>query len=203
MSQITKKTREPRQERSIHLKQKILETAIKKFSEKGFYNTSSNEISAAAGVSVGSFYSYFKDKKELFIEAIKYLDVKIDSVINIEEISAIKNKKEFIKKLFSNILAAHKIFPGFQKELSAMQILDPDISKVHEKIEKRTLDTYFKNLLFWKDQITPKNLEATSFILFKTVDVIVHDIVDNKTKIDEGILIKELTDMISRYLFTA
>jgi AcrR family transcriptional regulator len=203
MKQMPKKIREPKQNRSIHLKQKILESAIKIFSEKGYYNTSSNEISAAAGVSVGSFYSYFKDKKELFIEAMKHLDERIDSVINIEEISTIKNKKEFIKKLFGNILAAHKIYPGFHKELSAMQILDPDISKLNEKNEKRTLDTYFKNLHFWKDQINIKNLEAASYILFKSVDAIVHGIVNNKTKIDEEVLIKELSDMIYRYLFNS
>lgn len=60
------KVRIPKQKRSIEIKNKIKRTAQELFSEKGYYNTSSNDIVKAAGVSIGAFYSYFKDKKALF-----------------------------------------------------------------------------------------------------------------------------------------
>ena len=196
-----KKVREPKQKRSINLKQKILETAIEIFSEKGFYNTSSNEISAAAGVSVGSFCSYYKDKKQLFIDVIEYFSQQIDMKIKIENSTSKIDKEEFIRKLLDKILLAHKIYPKFHKELAAMQLLDEDINKVYEDLERKTIDSYYEGLKMWKDQLNVENLEAVSYILYKSIDNIVHDIVINKTKIDEKLLLKELTAMISGYLF--
>ena len=62
--------REPKQKRSIEKKNKIIETALILFCEKGFYNTNTAEIAKAAGVSTGIVYNYFTDKKEIFLEAI-------------------------------------------------------------------------------------------------------------------------------------
>jgi AcrR family transcriptional regulator len=201
MEKIVKMIREPKQKRSIKLKQKIIETALKIFSEKGYYHTSSTDISAAAGVSIGSFYSYFKDKKQLFIEVIKYFGKQIDSVINYKNLLPKSDEKEIMRKLLNNILLAHKINPKFQKEYHAMQILDPDINKIRKKKENEIIDSYYEGLLHWKNQINVKNLEATSFILFSTIESVIHDIVNNKTRIKEDIILEELEDMILRYLF--
>jgi AcrR family transcriptional regulator len=201
MEQKGNKIREPKQKRSINLKQNILEKAIKIFSEKGYYNTSTHEISRAAGTSVGSFYSYFKDKKQLFMEVIKYLDEQIDEKMKIENISFGEDKEQYIHSLLNNILFAHKMYPKFHKELNGMQLLDTDINRIYEELEKKTLDSYYKGLQSLREQLKVENLEAASFIIYKTVDNVIHDIVNNKTEIEEVVLIKELTSMISGYLF--
>ncbi|MCU7557081.1 TetR/AcrR family transcriptional regulator [Macrococcus capreoli] len=46
--------------------QMILNTCFKIFSEHGYKRTSTNEIIAAAGISKGMLFYYFKSKKELF-----------------------------------------------------------------------------------------------------------------------------------------
>ena len=58
------KIREPRQERSIDKKNKIIETAYEVFSTVGYYNTNTADIAKKAGVSTGIVYGYFKDKRE-------------------------------------------------------------------------------------------------------------------------------------------
>lgn len=45
---------------------KILDVAMTEFEHLGFDNTSINQIVAKAGISKGSFYQYFEDKKDLF-----------------------------------------------------------------------------------------------------------------------------------------
>ena len=65
-----KETRIPKQKRSIEKKQRIKDAAMKLMSEKGYYKTSSNEIAKEAGVSIGTFYSYFADKKALYAELV-------------------------------------------------------------------------------------------------------------------------------------
>lgn len=46
-------------------KQKILDTSLKLFVEKGFHGTSTTEIAKTAGVATGTLFYYFKTKKEL------------------------------------------------------------------------------------------------------------------------------------------
>lgn len=45
--------------------QAIKEAALKLFSEKGFYSTSTRELTEAAGVSKGTLYWYWKSKEEV------------------------------------------------------------------------------------------------------------------------------------------
>ena len=63
--------REPVQKRSIEKKEKIIESGFELICEKGYYNTNTAEIAKNAGVSTGIIYQYFKDKHDIFIEALK------------------------------------------------------------------------------------------------------------------------------------
>lgn len=47
------------------LKQSVLDTALKLFSEKGYFNTSVHDIRLAAGVSIGAIYHHFSNKEAL------------------------------------------------------------------------------------------------------------------------------------------
>ena len=65
----------PVQRRSIEKKQKILSSGFKLFCEHGYYKTNTIEIAKHAGVSTGAVYSYFKDKREIYIVAFdSYLE---------------------------------------------------------------------------------------------------------------------------------
>jgi AcrR family transcriptional regulator len=61
---IKKKGRENYQE-SMMTKEKLFETALKLFSEKGFEATSIRVITRETGLTVASFYNHFKSKDEL------------------------------------------------------------------------------------------------------------------------------------------
>src|SRR5438874_8023358 len=58
---------DPKQARSKQTKEKIVQAAIKLFQERGYEKTTSNDIASEAGVSVGSFYVYFTDKRQLLL----------------------------------------------------------------------------------------------------------------------------------------
>lgn len=65
----------PVQRRSIERKQKILSSGFKLFCEHGYYKTNTIEIAKHASVSTGAVYSYFKDKREIYIAAFdSYLE---------------------------------------------------------------------------------------------------------------------------------
>ena len=66
-----KKVRSPRQERSIEKREKILKTAKDLFSEKVYFNVTTNEIAKTAGLSVGTLYSYFASKEDILTALLK------------------------------------------------------------------------------------------------------------------------------------
>ena len=51
---------------------RIIEQALKAFSERGYYRTRMTDIASDLGVSKGAIYQYFESKEQLFIEAIRH-----------------------------------------------------------------------------------------------------------------------------------
>ncbi len=51
-------------------RQEIARAAIDIFSKKGFHETTVAEITQGLGISTGTFYVYFQDKRELFLEVV-------------------------------------------------------------------------------------------------------------------------------------
>ncbi len=55
------------QQRSEETRAKIMEAAVKLFSNQGYNKASVDDICAEAGISKGAFYHHFKSKQELFL----------------------------------------------------------------------------------------------------------------------------------------
>lgn len=52
-------------------KERVMETARKHFAKKGFMSTNINQVAKDAGISVGSMYSYFASKEDLFLTLVE------------------------------------------------------------------------------------------------------------------------------------
>lgn len=53
-------------------KRKIIDTCIKEFSKNGYVNASTNNIVLNAGISKGSLFNYFDNKKKLYLYILDY-----------------------------------------------------------------------------------------------------------------------------------
>ena len=56
----------PRTERGRKTVRKLLEAAAQEFGERGYHEAAITGITARAGVALGTFYTYFESKEELF-----------------------------------------------------------------------------------------------------------------------------------------
>jgi AcrR family transcriptional regulator len=63
----------PRQERAKATVEAILGGTVRVLRERGYHETTTNHIAAAAGVSVGSFYQYFADKDAAITAVVERL----------------------------------------------------------------------------------------------------------------------------------
>ena len=58
--------RKPKQRRGIQTYEAILESAAHLFARAGYDATTTHQVAARAGVSVGTLYRYFADKRAIF-----------------------------------------------------------------------------------------------------------------------------------------
>jgi len=98
----------------------IIESAVKVFARKGFYNASVSEIAREAGIADGGMYTYFGGKDDLLISLFEY---KMEDILtrfnsHLKDISdPLIKLKEFIKVYFQLIQEDKNLAEVFQVEL--------------------------------------------------------------------------------------
>ncbi|AZS18348.1 TetR/AcrR family transcriptional regulator [Paenibacillus lutimineralis] len=198
------KIRIPRQERSIKTKETILQAAMELFSEKGYHGTNTKEIAAAAGVSTGSFYSYYKDKRAVFLDSLiiynNTLVERIDTYLDGVDFQSM-DKIDFIREVIDSLIFSHKVFTEFHKELAVMYNSDPEVQTLmdtqFEFGRRKTLDYLLMN----PEELKVDNLEAASVVIFETLNRVVDLIVFSPQIVDVEQLKTELAKMLVAYLY--
>ncbi len=99
-------------------REKIVDMAIKLFSEKGYENTKVSDITEALRMGKGTFYVYFKNKRELFIECIDRLGV---AIVPRESWDAIRQEKDYVSKNVKRGEAFLRAFPGYRGILNMVR----------------------------------------------------------------------------------
>ena len=172
--------REPVQKRSIEKKEKIIESGFELICEKGYYNTNTAEIAKNAGVSTGIIYQYFKDKHDIFIEALKkfadnifypMLDIPLKNFDN-------NNLNEIVKKMIDNFIQNHKLSQSAHEEIMAMAHSDKDVAFYFHKREIEMTEKIYDLLV--KNGFDSKNLMEKSHIAIGLIDNLCHEIVYHK-----------------------
>lgn len=125
--------RNPRQERAIEKKNKIIEASYELFSEVGYYGTNTAEIAKKAGVSTGIVYGYFQDKRDILISVMeKY----------------IKNAFDPVFKLFDNMTSETSIAEIVKKVIEATIKIHKKNAKIHETLHSLTPTDEVVNMQF-------------------------------------------------------
>lgn len=73
MNQVSSSGRNPKTRRGRMTRDKLLEAAEIEFGEKGFHEAAISGITHRAGVALGTFYTYFESKEELFAALVSFM----------------------------------------------------------------------------------------------------------------------------------
>lgn len=99
---MTEKTLSRREQEKLRHRERILKTALKLFNERGFHNVSMHDIADESEFAVGTIYTLFESKTQLFDEILDASCKKIeDELIPIfDDLSLTEKQKisQFIKK---------------------------------------------------------------------------------------------------------
>lgn len=125
-------------------KEKILETSIKLFNEKGCINTSTRHISDKLGISVGNLYYHFKNKEEILIVIfINYINLVF------KEVNAINYEKDQIflfRDFLENNLETDIKYRFLRLELNLLLISFPKFKHIMEEQLKNEIQMLKKLL---------------------------------------------------------
>ena len=192
--------REPRQKRSIEKKAKIIEAGLELFREKGYYNTNTKEIADRACVSIGAVYSYFKDKKGIYLAVSEYvLDTQLKPLL---DEMAVTPKPVDIQRFLDRCIDWHIDFCVGSKQVindwEMMQEAEPEIMQFFTDYNKRIISSFVSALD--SPNINKKNLEAKVFILLALADELGTEYALGHHNMDLELLREEIVTMLTHSL---
>lgn len=147
---MDRKIRKPTQKRSLEKFNRIVDAAFKLFNEKGYYNTTTTDIAKEANVATGSVYSYFQDKKDIYIQVLDKINSSFDYPTkdfwlknNTEPINNYIVFKNIFSEFLKIMILCHNFSNTFHDDMKALELLDEDISSaINENDLIRTQKIY-------------------------------------------------------------
>lgn len=144
---MEKKIKKPTQKRSIEKYEKIIEAAFKLFNEKGYFNTTTTDIAKEANIATGSVYTYFNDKKDIYIEISNRISKNIfeptesfweeNKQLDFKDIN---NAKKIFKVFIKDMMRHHNFSKLFHDDMTALKLLDKDIALLDKKDSKARIE---------------------------------------------------------------
>jgi TetR/AcrR family transcriptional repressor of mexJK operon len=196
----------PKQARSKQTKEKIVQAAIKLFQQRGYEKTTSNDIAAEAGVSVGSFYVYFTDKRQLLLTIFDRLSDELYKNI----FDGLKPEHLFdsdlrqrIRVAVANTIADKQKHSGLHRVISELLLKDPDFAARHKAVMERSIAKLQEliSLAHKAGRTWDIDVEAAAFVVHRVVFDVSQDYVTGSCEFHQERAIDAVADMIYRFVF--
>ena len=172
--------REPKQQRAIEKKEKIIDAGFDLICKNGYYNTNTAEIAKAAGVSTGIVYQYFKDKYDILIEGLeKYGNDIFFPMLNNKNVTF--DKKDFenlLREMINHYINNHKVSTVAHEEIMAMVHSDKRVAEYYYKRELEMTNS-LKDILL-KNDFKDDHLNEKVHIMMGLIDNLCHEVIYHK-----------------------
>lgn len=98
-------------------KEDIIEATLRLYAHRGYYLTKIRDITKALGISSPTFYRYFKDKRELFVETIEYVVRNFRNEIQ----AALKGEKDLSRRSMIMFTTFYAHYPKIGEILNQLR----------------------------------------------------------------------------------
>ncbi len=191
----------PKQERSQATVSAILIATTRILTEEGYDKFNTNRVAELAGVSVGSLYQYFPNKAALLYALGEHHANEMAQLAqhHLEDLSD-RPILEALQQIVKAVLAAYAVNPKLYRILHQQVPRSEEMRKLDDARIEQMLHTF---LALHRDQLRPKNLDITVFIISRTIKSLLYDaIVDRPNLLKNGELEQEIMRMLSSYLIS-
>lgn len=127
-----------KQERAKKTHEALIRAAAKVFADRGFEGAQTPDIAAAAGVSTGALYRYFKDKRALFIEVVAQhlaaASAAVNAKLDLRTFVGV-DKKASIDAVIDIVFDEMRRDPALSRVYLAMSLTDPEVGELRARFE--------------------------------------------------------------------
>ncbi len=193
-----------RQKRAVETKNRLLDAGLRIFGEQGYHAMNTKIVAKEAGVSIGNFYNYFRNKRELIMEVFrrKYAEITeqfmdLVSSLDLEQMSG----HAIVGALVDLVYAIHMENPGFHEQTARFKSADQEAKALFEGFYANLARMCMGYIASEGSCLRVQDTEAVGRFLVLTLDNLVERILsDNREELHKPLL-AELQDMMARYLF--
>ena len=192
----------PKQERSQATVSAILIATTRILTEEGYDKFNTNRVAELAGVSVGSLYQYFPNKAALLYALGEHHANEMAQLAqhHLEDLGD-RSILEVLQQIIKAVLAAYAVNPKLYRILHQQVPRSEEMQKLDDARIEQMLHAF---LALHRDQLRPKNLDITVFIISRTIKALLYDaIADRPNLLKNGELEQELMRMLSSYLIAS
>jgi AcrR family transcriptional regulator len=194
----------PRQTRSKVTVDTILEASARILVKRGFDGFTTNEVAAAAGVSIGSLYQYFPNNEALVATLIeRHLEEMNASLLSELARVAQLPMAEGIRAVIELTIRAHSI------DVELHKVLTEQVPRIGRMARIRELDTMAHRVVSGiftarRHELAIRDPEIAAFIVITAILAIVHRVVLlAPEQIRDPRLVDEACALVTRYLGVA
>lgn len=171
-NQVKAARKKARGRNSVKTRERILRTGCEMFREGGYKETKLNDITRKLDIGKGTFYFYFSDKKELFLECVPRIFEEMFSS-GWDDIRKLYDPLERLETRFQLVLRALKEFCAIlQLAKEAMADTDPNLKELGKKTYlsiRGPLESDIKKAIT-RGAIQPVNVEMTASFMIAVVE---------------------------------
>lgn len=195
--------RVPQQARSREKRDEILKAATALFVERGYAGTTSDDIAAAAGVSVGTFYNYFRNKRQVLVTLViaRLEDIFGNLQLARMDFSLGHHHRAIIREAIAAAMGGSQ--QGLRRVWMELMSLEPELVPYQQIIRRYVLTQLEANLRAARDkgETWPDlDVEATALAIFSLLDTIGMRHEADQQISDERVL-ETLTNVVYRSVF--
>jgi AcrR family transcriptional regulator len=165
--------RAPRQARSREKRAQLLKSAEALFVERGYAGVTADDIAASAGVSVGTFYNYFRNKRQILLALTMLRLSDIFTHLRLAQMDlAHGDHHATIHDAITAVLAGD-LRPGLRAVWQQLMTLEPELAPYQATMRRYALNLIEERLRAASEigGVWPNfDIEGTSLALFSMLD---------------------------------
>lgn len=181
----------------------LIEAATELFSSHGYDEVGTPEIAERAGVSTGTFYRYFEDKQQIYLEVVRSM-LAAAYTETLEQLTPAKlvglarraSITHAIGVLFSHTLSR----PRLSLSLSEMMLRDPAVAELRRAYDELSVGKLTELIAAIAPRAVVADPEATAFVIYGSAMQCALSLL-RRPLVDRDRALVALTDVIERTVF--
>ena len=200
MDTAEKQVRKPQQKRSLEKTRLIKNAALELFSEKGYFSATTNEIARRAGLSIGTLYSYYRDKKDIYEDLVKEHYEQTAEQTAASRMPENLTPRRTIYLMLAATMQAHFVNTAFQKEMAALSSQSDEMRAIEQKYRGNMSLELAGMLAGYRDYYRISDFSTAAMLIQTSLEAVIHETVFYPNNYNKEAVLNELTDMFCNYL---